>query len=151
MAVAFGRYQLLRKLALGGMGQVFLASEPEANRLVVIKRLAPALAGDPAFLQMFLEEAELVERLSHPRLVRLYEHGRVGTVYYLALEYISGADLRAIQQRSQAQQQPLSFALTCRIIADAAAGLDAAHKTRDEVGQLLNLVHRDVSPQNLLV
>ncbi len=151
MAVAFGRYQLMRKLARGGMGQVLLALEPAAKRLVVIKRLAPALAGDPAFLQMFLEEAQLIERLRHPRIVRLYEHGRSDAGYYLALEYVQGADLRALQQRCQSQKQPLTFAMTCRIIADAAAGLDAAHKTRDESGGRLDLVHRDVSPQNLLV
>ncbi len=157
MAVAFGRYQLLRRLARGGMGQVFLALEPAANRLVVVKRLSPALADDEGFLQMFLEEARLVERLRHPRLVRLYEHGQVEgpagqpPSYYLAMEYVAGTDLRALQQRSQSQQQPISFAMTCRIIADAAAGLSVAHKTRDEQGELLNLVHRDVSPQNLLV
>ncbi|MGQ0504665.1 MAG: serine/threonine protein kinase [Myxococcaceae bacterium] len=151
MAVAFGSYQLVRRLARSGMGQVFLARDPAKQRLVVIKRLSPELTRTAAFVKMFSTEAKLVQRLDHPRIVHLYEQGEASGHPYLVLEYIAGADLKALLGRAAEMNRPLGFPAICRVVADAAAGLDAAHHATGKDGEPLGLVHRDVSPANLLV
>lgn len=153
MAVAFGRYQLLKKIASGGMGQVFLARTAQTGfeKLVVIKRILPHLVEDEEFLQMFFDEARIAARLNHPNLVQIFDLGEVNGMHYLAMEYVQGDDLRRVEKASRRQQRPLPLGVACRIIADAAAGLDYAHKLKDSAGRPLNLIHRDVSPQNILV
>lgn len=154
MAVEFGRYKLLRKLGSGGMGQVFLAraARPEGGEeLVVIKRLLPHLAEDAAFLQTFFDEAHIAAGLAHPNVVRIFDVGKVAGSPYLAMEYVAGEDLRRLERFSRAKEMPVPLGACCRIIADAAAGLEAAHRARDRNGQPLDLIHRDVSPQNILV
>jgi serine/threonine protein kinase len=154
MALPFGRYQLLRKIASGGMGQVFLARADGASgfeKLLVIKRVLPHLAEDNEFLQMFLEEARIAARLNHPNLVQIFELGEEGGSSYLAMEYVPGEDLRRLDRLARSKDQRVPLGLACRIIADAAAGLHHAHLATDAHGQPLQLVHRDVSPQNILV
>ncbi len=153
MAVPFGKYQLLKKIASGGMGQVFLAQDGTQgfDKLVVIKRLLPHLAEDGEFLSMFDDEARIAARLNHPNLIQIFERGRVDGAYYLAMEYVPGENLRHLDRDARQRGQPLPIGASCRIVSDAAAGLDYAHKLRDAQGQLLGLVHRDVSPQNILV
>ncbi len=154
MAVAFGRYELLRKIASGGMGQVYLArtsSSQGFEKLVVIKRILPHLVEDEEFLTMFLDEARLSARLNHPNLVQIFELGEANHSHYLAMEYVPGEDLRRLETAARKRRQLLPVGLVCRIIADAAAGLDYAHKVKDAQGKPLGLVHRDVSPQNILV
>ncbi|XXF78692.1 protein kinase [Myxococcaceae bacterium GXIMD 01537] len=153
MAVPFGKYELLRKIASGGMGQVFLAREHGAGfeRLAVLKLILPHLAEDDEFLTMFLEEARLVARLSHPNLITILDLTEIDGRHCLAMEYVQGDDIRRIEKQARTQGKVLPVGLVLRIIADAAAGLDYAHKARDSQGQPLHLVHRDVSPQNVLV
>jgi serine/threonine-protein kinase len=153
MAVPFGKYELLRKIASGGMGQVFLAREHGTGfeRLVVLKLILPHLAEDDEFLTMFLEEAGLVARLTHPHLITILDLLEIEGRHCLAMEYVQGDDLRRLDKFSRAQGKPLPVGLILRIIADAAAGLDYAHQARDAQGRPLRLVHRDVSPQNILV
>ncbi|HEX5750781.1 MAG TPA: protein kinase [Archangium sp.] len=153
MAVAFGKYQLLRKIASGGMGQVFLALERGAGleRLVVLKLILPHLAEDEDFLAMFLEEARLVARLAHPNLITILELTEIDGRHCLAMEYVQGDDVRRLEKFARAQGKPLPVGLVLRIIAEAAAGLHYAHQARNPQGQPLQLVHRDVSPQNILV
>ena len=153
MAVAFGRYQLLKKIASGGMGQVFLARTAQAGfeKLVVIKRILPHLVEDEEFLDMFFDEARIAARLNHPNLVQIFELGDVEGMHFLAMEYVQGDDVRRVEKQSRKQQRPMPLGVTCRIIADAAAGLDYAHKLKDSQGRPLSLIHRDVSPQNILV
>lgn len=153
MAIPFGKYRLLRKIATGGMGQVFLAQEHAEGleRLVVLKLLLPHLAEDEDFLGMFLEEARLVSRLSHPHIIHILEVSRVNGRPCLAMEYVQGEDLRQVERRARLRGRPLPLGLVLRIIADVAAGLDHVHKATDSQGQPLRLVHRDVSPQNVLV
>jgi len=153
MAVPFGKYQLLRKIASGGMGQVFLALEKGAGfeRLVVLKLILPHLTEDDEFLSMFEEEARLVFRLSHPNLIKNFELTEIDGRHSLVMEYVQGEDVRRLDKFARAQGKPLPVGLVLRIIAEAAAGLDYAHQVRDAQGQPLKLVHRDVSPQNLLV
>jgi serine/threonine protein kinase len=152
MAVAFGKYELLRKIASGGMGQVFLARERGAvERLVVLKLILPHLAEDEEFLTMFLEEARLVARLQHPNLVTILDLLEVEGRHCLAMEYVQGDDVRRLDKQSRLKGKLLPPGLVLRIISEAASGLDYAHKARDAQGQPLRLVHRDVSPQNILV
>ncbi|HYO66579.1 MAG TPA: protein kinase [Archangium sp.] len=153
MAVPFGKYQLLRKIASGGMGQVFLALERGAGleRLVVLKLILPHLAEDEDFLAMFLEEARLVARLAHPNLITILELTEIDGRHCLAMEYVQGDDVRRLEKYARAQGKPLPVGLVLRIIAEAAAGLNYAHQARNPQGQPLHLVHRDVSPQNILV
>lgn len=153
MAVPFGKYELLRKIASGGMGQVFLAREHGTGfeRLVVLKLILPHLAEDDEFLTMFLEEAGLVARLSHPNLITILDLTEIEGRHCLAMEYVQGDDLRRLDKYSRAQGKPMPVGLILRIIADAAAGLHYAHQARDAQGRPLRLVHRDVSPQNILV
>ncbi|HZI10150.1 MAG TPA: protein kinase [Myxococcus sp.] len=153
MAVPFGKYELLRKIASGGMGQVFLAREHGTGfeRLVVLKLILPHLAEDDEFLTMFLEEAGLVARLTHPNLITILDLTEIEGRHCLAMEYVQGDDVRRLDKFSRAQGKPMPVGLILRIIADAAAGLHYAHQARDAQGKPLRLVHRDVSPQNILV
>ena len=154
MALPFGRYQLLRKIASGGMGQVFLARAEGASgfeKLVVIKRVLPHLAEDPEFLAMFLDEAKIAARLNHHNLVQIFELGEEKGSVFIAMEYVPGEDLRRVGRYAKARGKPLPLGLACRVIADAAAGLHHAHQATDGHGRPLQLVHRDVSPQNVLL
>jgi serine/threonine protein kinase len=152
MAVPFGKYELLRKIASGGMGQVFLARERSSvERLVVLKLILPHLAEDDEFLTMFLEEARLVARLQHPNMVTILDLQEVEGRHCLAMEFVQGDDVRRLDKQSRLKGRLLPAGLVMRVISEAAAGLDYAHKARDAQGQPLKLVHRDVSPQNILV
>jgi serine/threonine protein kinase len=153
MAVPLGKYQLLRKIASGGMGQVFLAREHGAGieRLVVIKRVLPHLAQDEGFLEMFQEEAQLVAGLRHPNLITILEWAQVEGRYCLAMEYVQGEDVRRLDRFARGRGTPVPVGLALRIVAEAAAGLHYAHQACDAEGRPLQLVHRDVSPQNILV
>jgi eukaryotic-like serine/threonine-protein kinase len=153
MAVALGKYHLLRKIASGGMGQIFLAREHSGGieRLVVIKRVLPHLAEDEDFLAMFQEEAQLVAGLRHPNLITILEWAQVQGRYCLAMEYVQGEDVRRLDKLARSRGTPVPVGLALRIVAEAAAGLHYAHQARDAEGRPLHLVHRDVSPQNILV
>ena len=154
MALHFGRYQLLRKIASGGMGEVLLAriaGQQGFEKLLVIKRILPHLVEEEEFFTMFFDEARIAARLNHPNIVQIFDMGEVSGAHYLAMEYVAGDDLRRLQRHAVRTGVAIPLGVTCRIIADAAAALDHAHKARDAAGQPLGLVHRDVSPQNVLV
>jgi serine/threonine-protein kinase len=150
----FGRYELLRKLATGGMGQVFLARQKGPvgfQKLLVVKRLLPHLSEDPDFIKMFLDEARIASILNHPNIAQVYELGDVDGVLYIAMEYVQGEAVSQVNARADHRKGGMPLGLKCRIIADAAAGLDHAHQARSPSGRKLGLIHRDVSPQNVLV
>jgi len=150
----FGRYELLRKLASGGMGQVFLARQQGPvgfQKLLVVKRLLPHLSEDEEFIQMFLDEARIAALLNHPNIAQIYDLGDVDGVLYIAMEYVHGEASSQVLARAIQRKGGMPLGLKCRIIADAAAGLDHAHQARSPSGRRLGLIHRDVSPQNVLV
>lgn len=153
MGIPFGRYELLRKIAAGGMGQVLLARKGAEGfeKLVVIKRILPHLVEDEEFFTMFIDEAKITMRLDHPNIARINEFGVENGVHFIEMEYVSGEDVRRLDKRARLANTPMPLGVIIRIIADAAAGLDFAHKAKDSKGVPLNLVHRDVSPQNVLV
>lgn len=153
MGIPFGRYQLLKKIASGGMGQVLLAKKgsDDFEKMVVIKRILPHLVEDEEFFTMFRDEAKITMRLDHPNIARINEFGVENGVHFIEMEYVAGEDMRRIEKRAAAAGKGIPIGVILKIIADAAAGLDFAHKARDAKGTPLNLVHRDVSPQNVLV
>jgi eukaryotic-like serine/threonine-protein kinase len=150
----FGKYVLQRKLAEGGMAEVFLAKQTGMEgfeKLVVVKRILPQLCSDDSFVKMFLNEARVAARLYHPNVVQIFDLGKLGDQYFIAMEYVHGEDLRAvIREATDADKRP-SIGLCCRIIADTLASLHYAHTRVGADGKPLGLVHRDVSPQNVLV
>lgn len=150
-----GRYRLIRKLANGGMAEVFLARVEGPlgfEKRLVLKRLLPHLAEDPEFVGMFLDEARLVARLEHPNLVQLFDFGEEGGRHYLAMEYVDGPSLWALSRRAWQLGRPLAPELCAWLISQACAGLAYAHALEEPgTGRPLGLVHRDVSLDNLLV
>ncbi|MDP2275918.1 MAG: serine/threonine-protein kinase [Archangium sp.] len=154
MTKTLGKYTLLRKLATGGMAEVFLARADGPMgfaKKCVVKRILPHFNDDPRFIEMFLGEARLAAELNHPNLVQIFDFGEADGQYYLAMEYIDGANLRVLNQATRRVQGPMPFPLAARMIALAAEGLHFAHELRNEQGEFLNLVHRDISPDNILV
>jgi serine/threonine protein kinase len=149
-----GRYRLIGLLATGGMAQVYLALSGELSgfrTLVVVKRILPHLASDSHFIRMFFDEARIVARLDHPNIVRITEIGHDNDQYFLAMEVVQGRPLAAVLRRGVKQRAPLTHAQSAFIVAQAADGLGYAHNLCDANGRPLNIVHRDVSPQNILV
>ena len=151
---AFGKYQLFASLGRGGMADVFLAvarGQMGFNKLAVIKRLRQALAVEPAFRNMFLDEARLAARLSHPNIVHTYEVGEQNGVYFIAMEYLEGQSLNKVLKEALRRKEGIEHELGARIIADALGGLSYAHTLGDYDGRPLNIIHRDVSPHNIFV
>jgi eukaryotic-like serine/threonine-protein kinase len=150
-----GKYQLLRKIATGGMAEVFLAKTAGPmgfEKQLVIKRILPHLAEDPQFVQMFLGEAKLAAQLNHPNLVQIFDFGESDGSYFIAMEYIDGPTVRALLQRAREQSLAVPFVLAARMVSAAAEGLAYAHEFTDGVtDEPLQLVHRDVSPDNILI
>ncbi len=150
----FGRYQLIRKLAAGGMGAVYLARQKGPvgfEKLLVVKRILPHLAQEEQFIEMFFDEARIAANLNHPNIAQIYDLGEVDGQYYIAMEYVHGESLRQLNLRSRARKKALPAGLVCRIVAETAAGLHSAHNAKNPQGKPLALIHRDVSPQNILV
>lgn len=150
----FGQYQLLDRLAVGGMAELFLAvrvGEAGFQKACVVKRVLPYLAESPEFVQMFLDEARIAARLDHPGVVQVFELGKHEAAYFIAMEYLAGSDLVGLVRRAQEQGVQLPAAVVAKVIAQAAEALHYAHQLKDEKGQPLGIVHRDVSPSNLFV
>jgi serine/threonine-protein kinase len=154
MHPSFGRYELLKRLAGGGMGEVYLARQRGIDgfqKLLVIKTLLPHLCEDEEFITMFKDEARVTAQLIHPNICQVFEFEQVGGVFYMAMEYLRGEDLRRLWKACEQRGTPLRVPLICRVLSDAAAGLDFAHSLRDSKGEPYHIVHRDISPQNILV
>ena len=152
---AFGKYTLLRELASGGMAKVYLALQRAVagfEKLVVLKRILPELARDPNFVEMLLAEARTAATLNHPNVVQTFDVGENEGTYFIAMEYINGEDVRSIvraMKNKSVTEFPLEHTLT--IINGMCAGLAYAHEKRGLDGTPLDIVHRDVSPQNVIV
>jgi eukaryotic-like serine/threonine-protein kinase len=148
------RYELVAELASGGMATVFLGRILGAGgfqRFVAIKRLHPHLASEQEFVEMFLDEARLAASIHHPNVVPILEVGTSDRGYYLVMEYIEGDTLARLLARAATSRQRIPVPIVIRIVLDTLAGLHAAHELKDDNDHHLNLVHRDVSPQNILV
>jgi serine/threonine protein kinase len=149
-----GKYQLIAEIARGGMGVVYLAlvrGPGDFHKLVVIKELKPELVEESAYLTMFLDEARLAARLSHPNIVQTNEVGHEADRYFMAMDYLDGRGLDHVRRRSRSAGFGLTLHMHLRVISDVLAGLDYAHKLADFDGTPLHVVHRDVSPQNVFL
>jgi tRNA A-37 threonylcarbamoyl transferase component Bud32 len=152
--VSLGRYELLRRLARGGMADVYLARRRAAagvEKRLVIKRIRRELAADPRFVQLFVREARLTVGLAHANIVPVFDFGRIGDELFLAMEYVDGRDLAAALRRARERGEPLDPVLIAHIGAEACQALDYAHRRRDTEGRPLGIVHRDVTPRNVLL
>jgi eukaryotic-like serine/threonine-protein kinase len=152
--IPFGKYFLLERMNVGGMAEVFRAKAfgvEGFERLVAVKRILPNIAEDKEFIEMFVDEAKIAVQLNHANIAQIFDLGVVDGSYYIALEHIHGRDLRSIFDRCGSQGAPMPVAQACFVVMKVCEGLDYAHNKRDQAGNELNLVHRDVSPQNVLV
>jgi serine/threonine protein kinase len=144
-----GSYEIVRKLARGGMAEVYLARSDD--RLVVLKKILPRYANSPRYVQLFLDEAKLAASLDHPHIVKTFDMGTIDGQYYFAMEYVHGQDVRAILRRAERLGRPIPIPLVVKIARDVAEAMHYAHERRRADGTLLDIVHRDVSPSNILV
>ncbi|MDP1922895.1 MAG: serine/threonine-protein kinase [Myxococcales bacterium] len=152
--LVFGKYEVQHRLAIGGMGEVFYALQRGVagfERPVILKSLLPELAQQEGFIDQFLDEARVAATLNHPNVVSIFEVGQWNGTYYLAMEYIRGRNLAQIIRKALEQQVHVPPLVSVRIVRDAALGLDHAHRATDGAGNPLNIVHRDISPQNIMV
>ena len=152
--VRFGRFQLLRRIAQGGMAEVYLAQQTGPagfSKQLVIKKIHPHLAHNEEFVGMFLDEARVAALLSHPNIGQIYELGEEHGQYYIAMEYIDGCNLRQLNKRLRRKGILMPPELAARIAADVCNALEYAHRFRDADQKLLRLVHRDISPQNVMM
>ncbi len=150
----FGRYQLLEKIAAGGMAEVFkarMSGEEGFEKIVAIKRILPHMADSSDFITMFIDEAKLAAQLTHSNIIHIYDLGKVDAYHYIAMEYVEGKDLRSILKQGPERGWPLPLELALFIASKVANALDYAHRRLGSDGRELDLVHRDVSPQNILI
>ncbi len=150
----FDRYLLLKKIATGGMAEIYLAKQSGLEgfeKVVVLKRILSHLAQDEEFVSMFLDEARIAAKLSHPNIVQIYDLGKADDTYYIAMEYVSGRNVQHLVAKQQERGETIPVEHVVRIVAGVCDGLFYAHSRKDYNGQQLNIVHRDISPQNVLV
>jgi len=149
-----GRYQLLALLATGGMAEIYLARQTGIKgfeRLVVIKRILPHLARTERFVEMFFDEARIAAQLNHPNIVQIYDLGQEEDEFFISMEYLEGESLGYLVREARRGQRYVPAHLSAGIVAQVCDGLDYAHKFLDEVGRPMKIVHRDVSPHNIIV
>ncbi len=149
-----GRYHLVERLAVGGMAEIFLACERGAHdfeRLVVIKKMLPHIQNDESFVKMFLQEARVCARINHPNVVRIIELGEHDELPFMAMEYVDGSTLRELILAADKKRFHIPPGIVVDLMAQAAAGSHAVHVLADPTGAPMKLVHRDISPHNLMV
>ena len=150
----FGKYLLLERINIGGMAEVFKAKTYGVQgfeRFLAIKRILPNMAEDDEFINMFVDEARIAVQLTHAHVVQIYELGKFENQFYIAMEYISGRDMRQVLDKLRKESTTVPVPTTAFVISKICEGLDYAHRRTDPSGRPLNLIHRDVSPQNILV
>jgi|GEM_PF-939365 len=148
-------YQVLGLLAQGGMAEVYLARRPgtgaDLTKAVVIKRIRPNLVEDPSFVRMFTDEAKLAQQLGHPCVVKVLEVGQEGGNWALCMEFLDGRNLLRVARACYQRRAYVPYEIMGRIMADSLDGLHHAHTLKDKAGKPLNMVHRDMSPENIVV
>jgi eukaryotic-like serine/threonine-protein kinase len=150
----FGRYTLFEEVGKGGMAQIYLAraeTELGATRLAVVKEILPAFADDPRFAEMLIHEAKIAARLGHRRIVQVFDLGKHEQHLYIAMEYVEGFDLNSLLRQCTEHKVALPAPHALGIVADVLEGLDYAHRRTGDDGEALGVVHRDVSPSNVLI
>jgi serine/threonine protein kinase len=149
-----GKYELVKRLSVGGMAEIFLARAvglPGFQKLVVVKRILPQLASKPDFLEMFLDEARIAATLQHPNIVQIYDVCVIGGNYFIAMEYLHGEDVRSILRAALRAKRRIPLEQVLQIMMALCSGLHYAHDRDGFDGEKLEIVHRDVSPGNLMI
>jgi serine/threonine protein kinase len=150
----FGKYELLEKIGSGGMAEIFLARLTGIEgfeKLLVVKKILPGFASNRSFVKMLIEEAKISSVLHHPNVVQIYDLGQVDDQYFIAMEYVHGKDLLKILSRCVNLKKRIPLKLSIYIVAEVCKGLSYAHAARDLRGQPLHIIHRDVSPSNVIL
>lgn len=150
----FGKYLLIEKLAKGGMAQLYRAKIigiEGFEKLIAIKMILPQLAKEQDLVSSFIDEAKLAALLNHQNIVQIYDFGSMGDSYFISMEYLLGNDLRAISNKAKEKNMPLSLEYALYIVSRVCSGLAYAHELKDFQGKSLNIIHRDISPQNIFV
>ncbi|HEV8324622.1 MAG TPA: serine/threonine-protein kinase [Myxococcota bacterium] len=154
MPEQFGRYTLVKHIASGGMAEIWLALQPGPGgtmKPLVIKRILPHNVEHPEFLSMFLDEARIASGLNHQNVAQIHDVGEVEGRYFIAMEYVHGVDVRTLYRRLGELQRPLPIEVALYLVASICSGLHYAHEKKDLSGKPIGIVHRDVSPQNVLL
>lgn len=150
----FGKYRLIKKIAVGGMAEIFYASifGPSGfKKDLVVKKILPNLASQKDFIDMFADEARIVAQMNHPNIVQVFDFGDIDGHYYIAMEYVKGRDLRQVIDRHKTLGRPMDVKFALAVVRDVAKALQYAHSMRDENGRPLGIIHRDVTPRNILI
>ena len=149
-----GKYHLLDRIAMGGMAEIFRAKAKGAEgfeKLVAVKRILPQMVDDQEFVDMFIDEAKTVAQLSHANICQIFEFGQEAGTYFIALELVEGRDLKQVMLTRRRQGQPIPLPIVLAIISKTCEALEYAHNCKTPEGEPMNIVHRDVSPQNVLI
>jgi len=152
--LSFGKYRLIRKIAVGGMAEVYLAKsfgQFGFEKPVVIKVMLPKLSADEEFVEMFVREALMAADFRHPRLCQVYDVGEAAGLYYICMEFVDGVDLTRIVRQANKSKSPVSMRIALKIARDLTAGLQYVHTAKSANGTPMHIVHRDVTPQNIMV
>ncbi|WLT30461.1 protein kinase [Geothrix sp. PMB-07] len=150
----YGNYFLLEKIAVGGMAELFKAQQRGVQgfqKIVAIKRILPHFSDNEDFVTMFIDEAKLAAQLTHPNIVQIFDLGKAGNSYYIAMEYVNGRDLRTLLKKVREYGLPIPEQVAAFVVMKVAAALDYAHRKRGFDDRELKLVHRDISPQNVIL
>ena len=150
----YGPYTLLERIAAGGMAEVFKAKRAGVEgfeKVVAVKRILHHLSDNKEFVEMFIDEAKVVAGLGHPNIVQIFDLGKLDETYFIAMEYVHGRDLRTILRRAKDRGLRVPLDLSAYVVSRVCAALDHAHKRKDDQGRPMRIVHRDVSPQNILI
>jgi serine/threonine protein kinase len=154
MLERFGEYQLLHKIATGGMAEIFLAkhtNSPVTSMPMAIKRILKQFNANQAFIKMFLAEARIICNITHENIVKIYDFGKNDETYYLAMEYVFGQSLGQLLNKYEQKGRPLPMEIVLEVATAVLSGLEFAHNTRDRNGIFLNVVHLDINPNNILL
>ncbi len=150
----FGKYWLTDRIAVGGMAELYrgkILGDEGFEKAVAVKKILPHLAAEQDAVNYFIDEARLAALLQHPNIAQIYDFGRLEDAYFIAMEYLFGKDLKTILSTAEERNLPLSLENTLHIASRICSGLDYAHNMKDLQGDLLNIIHRDVSPQNIFI
>ncbi|MCL2626871.1 MAG: protein kinase [Cystobacterineae bacterium] len=152
--LVLGKYHLLDRISIGGMAEVFIAKTFGVGgfeQILAVKRILPTMAEDEGFVKMFIHEARISVQLNHPNIVRIHDLDGRDDSYYIVMDYVSGRDLRSVLDRFRRRKENIPIPVAAYIASKICEGLDYAHRKKDVQGKDLNIVHRDVSPQNILL
>ncbi len=152
--IPFGKYYLLERISVGGMAEIFKAKAfgvEGFERLLAVKKILASIAEDESFIEMFIDEAKIAGQLNHPNIAQIFDLGKVDGSYFIALEYISGKDMKTIFERARRVGEEVDIPQVCHVVMKVCEGLEHAHNKTDSQGRDLNIVHRDISPQNILI